>query len=293
MSKTCRVVIEMDPPSGSPPRSRRWPPMSGRCWAAAVMGQTRQASRRCSPGRAVAGPGAGGRGLRGHRQASRCCGCPAPARPSSTCPRSCRRGCGSTPPARAARPMTPTPTPSPWSGSRMAGLRHVASDENLEVLRLLAARRRRIGADHTRMVCQLHALLLELLPGGAKKDLLGRPGPQTAGGRPASGRGREDAQARRAGTRGRPRAGLRAQEGREQGARRPDQTDRHPAVDLMASAPPAPPGCWPGSVTSPGSRPRVTSRPGPAPPRSTPPPATTSVTACPAAGTARSTWLFT
>ncbi len=29
----------------------------------------------------------------------------------------------------------------------------------------------RIGEDHTRMVCQLHQLLLELLPGGAKKDL--------------------------------------------------------------------------------------------------------------------------
>jgi hypothetical protein len=30
---------------------------------------------------------------------------------------------------------------------------------------------RRIGADHTRMVCQLHQILLELLPGGAKKAL--------------------------------------------------------------------------------------------------------------------------
>jgi transposase len=57
------------------------------------------------------------------------------------------------------------------AGARMTGLRHVASDESLEVLRLLADRRRRIGADHTRMVCQLHVLLLELLPGGAKKDL--------------------------------------------------------------------------------------------------------------------------
>ena len=32
------------------------------------------------------------------------------------------------------------------------------------VLRLLAGQRRRIGEDHTRMVCQLHVLLLELLP---------------------------------------------------------------------------------------------------------------------------------
>jgi transposase len=56
-------------------------------------------------------------------------------------------------------------------GVRMTGLRHVVGDESLEVLRLLVDRRRRIGEDHTRMVCQLHVLLLELLPGGAKKDL--------------------------------------------------------------------------------------------------------------------------
>jgi transposase len=56
-------------------------------------------------------------------------------------------------------------------GVRMTGLREVVNDQALEVLRLLADRRRRIGVDHTRMVCQLHQLLLELLPGGAKKDL--------------------------------------------------------------------------------------------------------------------------
>jgi len=56
-------------------------------------------------------------------------------------------------------------------GVRMTGLREVVNDETLEVLRLLVDRRRRIGEDHTRMVCQLHQLLLELLPGGAKKDL--------------------------------------------------------------------------------------------------------------------------
>jgi transposase len=56
-------------------------------------------------------------------------------------------------------------------GVRMRGLREVVSDQALEVLRLLADRRRRIGEDHTRMVCQLHQILLELLPGGAKKAL--------------------------------------------------------------------------------------------------------------------------
>ncbi len=56
-------------------------------------------------------------------------------------------------------------------GVRMAGLREVVNDQTLEVLRLLVDRRRRIGEDHTRMVCQLHRILLELLPGGAKRNL--------------------------------------------------------------------------------------------------------------------------
>jgi transposase len=56
-------------------------------------------------------------------------------------------------------------------GTRMAGLRPVVNDEQLEVLRLLVDRRRSLGEDHTRMVAQLHQLLLQLIPGGAKKDL--------------------------------------------------------------------------------------------------------------------------
>ena len=56
-------------------------------------------------------------------------------------------------------------------GTRMAGLRPVVNDEQLAVLRVLVDRRRSLGEDHTRMVAQLHQLLLELIPGGAKKDL--------------------------------------------------------------------------------------------------------------------------
>ena len=56
-------------------------------------------------------------------------------------------------------------------GTRMAGLRPVVNDEQLAVLRVLADRRRSLGEDHTRMVSQLHHLLLELIPGGAKRDL--------------------------------------------------------------------------------------------------------------------------
>jgi transposase len=56
-------------------------------------------------------------------------------------------------------------------GTRMSGLRPVVNDEQLAVLRLLVDRRRWLGEDHTRMIAQLHQLLLELIPGGAKKNL--------------------------------------------------------------------------------------------------------------------------
>jgi transposase len=56
-------------------------------------------------------------------------------------------------------------------GTRMSGLRPFVDDEQLAVLRILVDRRRSLGDDHTRMVSQLHQLLLQLIPGGAKKDL--------------------------------------------------------------------------------------------------------------------------
>lgn len=56
-------------------------------------------------------------------------------------------------------------------GTRMAGLRPVVPDAQREVLRILVDRRRSIGEEHTYKVNQLHALLLELIPGGAKRDL--------------------------------------------------------------------------------------------------------------------------
>lgn len=56
-------------------------------------------------------------------------------------------------------------------GTRVTGLRPVVADDQLTVIRMLADRRRSLGEEHTRKVSQLHALLLELLPGGAKKDL--------------------------------------------------------------------------------------------------------------------------
>jgi transposase len=56
-------------------------------------------------------------------------------------------------------------------GTRMSGLRPVINDGQLAVLRILVDRRRSLGEDHTRMTSQLHQLLLELIPGGAKRFL--------------------------------------------------------------------------------------------------------------------------
>lgn len=56
-------------------------------------------------------------------------------------------------------------------GVRIIGLHPVIADDQLEVLRLLVDRRRRIGQEHVTKICQLLQLLLELIPGGAKRDL--------------------------------------------------------------------------------------------------------------------------
>lgn len=76
-------------------------------------------------------------------------------------------------------------------GTRMAGLRPVVDDEQLAVLRILVDRRRSLGEEHTRKIAQVHALLLELIPGGAKtflsaaqaRRLLGSVRPKDAAGR--------------------------------------------------------------------------------------------------------------
>ena len=114
-------------------------------------------------------------------------------------------------------------------GTRMGGLQPVVDDEKLTVLRILVDRRRSLGEDHTRMVSQLHRLLLELIPGGAKKDLsaaqgqtAARQGPPARCRRqsPAPCRGRVDL---RSG------ADPRSQEGRGQRTDRATRRDRnHP-----------------------------------------------------------------
>jgi transposase len=54
------------------------------------------------------------------------------------------------------------------AATRMSGLRGVADDEQLAVLRILADRRRSLGEDHSRMISWLHQLLPGLILGGPK-----------------------------------------------------------------------------------------------------------------------------
>ena len=62
---------------------------------------------------------------------------------------------------------------------RAEGLRQVAADDTTVALRLLVDRRDQLGGARTGVVSRLHHLLLELVPGGAKKDLSApsRPAP--------------------------------------------------------------------------------------------------------------------
>ncbi|MBG0569306.1 IS110 family transposase [Actinoplanes aureus] len=54
---------------------------------------------------------------------------------------------------------------------RTPGLRRVEIDDTTVALRLLVDRRDQLGRARTELVSRLHHLLLELVPGGAKKDL--------------------------------------------------------------------------------------------------------------------------
>ena len=140
------------------------------CWAAAGMAPTPRVPGDAHRGTAVAGPALGDRGLSGHR-------------PSHRHPAAGRRRAGH---RRAAETVGPHAGFATGQGrktdatdahsvallaTRMAGPRPAVDDEQLAVLRILADRRRSLGEDHTRMISQLHRLLLELIPGGAKKDL--------------------------------------------------------------------------------------------------------------------------
>ena len=174
-------------------------------------------------------------------------------------------------------------------GTRMAGLRPVVADEQLTVLRLLVDRRRSLGEEHTRKIAQLHALLLELVPGGAKLFLSAAQAKTIlAGVRPRDVAGK---------TRKRVAAELVTDLQRiYQRSKDADKELRvcwlrpgHRCWGCMASARPAPRGCSSRSGTSPASRTGTTSRPGMAAHRSMPPPVMSCATGCPGRATVSST----
>jgi transposase len=57
------------------------------------------------------------------------------------------------------------------AGLHAPGLRVVEAADHVAVLRLLAKRNKQLGAQRTRSACRLHALLVELVPGGIPKEI--------------------------------------------------------------------------------------------------------------------------
>ena len=174
-------------------------------------------------------------------------------------------------------------------GTRMDGQRPIVSDAQLEVLQLLVDRRRSIGDEHTRKIGQLHRILLEMLPGGAKKHLsAAQAKPILAAVRPRDAVGK---------TRKRVAAELVADLERIYSRKKAADKELRELVaatgtsllGLHGVGPRVRHGCSSRSGTWPGSRTVTTSRPGPARPRSTRPPGTTSGIGSPVAVTGRST----
>jgi transposase len=87
------------------------------------------------------------------------------ARSSSTCRPNCPRRCGCSPPDAHSVAL---------AALRAPGLVQVQVEEDLVVMGMLADRRDELGRARTQIVNRLHRLLLELLPGGAKKFLSAR-----------------------------------------------------------------------------------------------------------------------
>ena len=169
-------------------------------------------------------------------------------------------------------------------GTRMSGLRPVVDDQQLAVLRILVDRRRSLGEDHTSMVAQLHHQLLQLIPGEAKKDLSAAQAKVLlASVRPRDAAGK---------TRRRVAAELVADLERVYQRKKTADKELEALLPQTGTSLLALKGIGPsgaarlvevGDITRFPAEP--TSRPGTAPPRSTPPPATRSATGSPAPAT--------
>ena len=174
-------------------------------------------------------------------------------------------------------------------GTRTQGLHPVVNDEQRTVLRILVDRRRALGEDHTRMTSQLHSLLLELIPGGAKKDLSAAQAKKLlATVRPRDGAGK----ARR-----RVAVELVGDLERIYARKKAASKELNELLAATASSlptltgigPPAPPDYSSRSATSTASRPARISHPGTAPHLWTPPPVSRCGTGSHAPAIVRST----
>ena len=175
------------------------------------------------------------------------------------------------------------------AATRMKGLRPAADDQQLAVLRIVADRRRGLGEDHTRMISQLHQLLLDLIPGGAKKDLSAAQAKELLAGvcpRDAAGQARCRVAAELVSDLERIYQRKKAADKELRGLLKATGTT---LTSLHGIGPSAAARLLIEAGTSPASPPRRTSPPGTARPRSTLPPGTRSATGSPAAATGRST----
>jgi hypothetical protein len=164
----------------------------------------------------------------------------------------------------------------------------VEVDDATVALRLLVDRRDGLGAARTATVNRLHRLLVELVPGGAKKFLsVGQARAVLAAVRPRDVAGRTRRQlaaeliVELAGIDKRIKAAVTSA--------RWSRPATAPCSSFMASARPARPGCSATSATSPASPPARASPAGMAPPRPTRPPANRPATGFPARVTDGST----
>jgi transposase len=172
---------------------------------------------------------------------------------------------------------------------RTPNLRILRVDGELEALRMLTDRREALTRRRVQTVCRLQALLAELLPGQAKRDITALQAKRLL----ATVRPRDIA--------GKTRRRIAAEELAELivvDAKIKRATAELKAVvlardsrlmDIDGVGAWWQPGSWPTSGTSPGSPTATGSRPGPAPRRSMLPPVNRTGTACPERGTVGST----
>jgi transposase len=165
-------------------------------------------------------------------------------------------------------------------------LRQVGVEDQAVVLHLLTKRRQDLVAARTQTINRLHRLLMDLVPGGARRNLTAKRAAAllaavTPAGAPAVTRWELATELV---------ADVRQLEERiatvEARIKTAVAQSNTPCWSCSASARCWPPGSWVRLVTSAGSRASTTSPPTPAPPRWRPPAARSSATGCRGPGTA-------